>query len=87
VLSQLRVDLFPLAHQEVSHHLLAAGQGSGFQLIQRGLPLQAAGVEGGNLDGVQFRYPLGVVVVDPLDHDAKAAHGLLLRQNGQRDAS
>jgi len=79
----LRLDALPLADQEAPHHCLALRQCLRFQLIEGGLLLERASVQVGDLNAVQFGYLFRLgVVVDPLDHDAVAAHGALLRANG-----
>ena len=62
---------FPLADQEVPHHLQALGERLGFEVIEGGLLLEGASVQVWDLDAVQFDHAFGLrLVLDALDHDA-----------------
>jgi hypothetical protein len=73
---QLRIDPLPLTCQEVPHHLVAGGKRLGLEMIKGRLLLKETSVGCGDLDLVQLGHALGgPVVIDALDHNAKAAHG------------
>jgi len=72
----------------MTHHLVARGQRLGFEMIESGLLLQKAGVGRRDVNGIQFGHALGdAIVVDALDHDAKAAHGTPPEPIVKRDTS
>jgi len=72
----LPIHALPLAHEEVTHHLLAFGQRLGFQMIQGGLLGKAAGIGDLYLDAVQFGQVIRLVlIVDAADQDRQTAHG------------
>jgi hypothetical protein len=68
---QLLLDALPLADQEVPHHRLALGQRLGFEVIEGGLLLKGASIQGWDLNAVQFGHAFGLcLVLNTLDHDA-----------------
>jgi hypothetical protein len=77
VLYQVLIDALPLACEEVTHHLVALGQGLGFELVESGFLLEASHVGGRDLDLVEIRDLVGLALLDlhALDDDTKAGHG------------
>jgi hypothetical protein len=72
----------------VTHHLVAGGQSLGFEMIEGGLLVEEAGVGRRDVDLVQLGHALsGSIVINALDHDAKAAHGAPPEPIIKRDTS
>jgi hypothetical protein len=73
----LGIDVLPLAHEQMAHHLVAFGERQGFQMIEGRLFLQGMSIGSGDLDAIQLGQVIGLgVVVAATDQDVVAAHGL-----------
>jgi hypothetical protein len=74
---ELLIDYLPLVAEQVTHHLLAAGDGLGLQGIQRRGGRQLPRVEGGQIDTLEFGYLTGsVFIVDETDRYTQMGHGI-----------
>jgi hypothetical protein len=78
VVHQLLIHSLPLASEEVTHDLVALGEGLGFKLIESGLLREAAKVGGRDIDQIEIGHEVGLAFLDldALDDDPKAGHGV-----------